>query len=684
MRKPAQLVFGVLSGLLVVAAQTALAVFPGTDVVVPLVMRTQGEREPPAQLYSTLWLTNESGTKPASVVVQFYQRDAAANPTASTTLGLAPSETRTLDDCVGSLLGLTGVVGSLRLTADQPVLVSVRDYILPPGSSGEGIAGQYEAAIPAAFAIGLGDVTELQGVSETSREHYSFGVVETTGADVTVTATLKDPTGAVIGSREYAVPPHGQVQKPVTDVTQAAAGLGNALLEITVTAGSGRILAYGTSTDDALRGSTTFEMALRPALLRGPATSDDAGQGSAPDRAGFARVGGGTGLGTVSATATTGYLPLSGGTMTGQIQSSVVNALKIAPSTSGADTMLQYSPNISPSRVWNWNWNSVPNPGDPNRSDVTANFGYNNAPGGGCADQSDPCIYTQFEDYFAPDLNAYSEYHLNFFEAGNASSLRPFHYQINRSTGFTSASYTADAMGWLSRQNGYEAMLLDLGTQASDSQFVVYCPIEANGTITAGGAISGASVSVASSVSAAMLGAGGTPYYPLHVTGTSDTIQALIQGTAGQTQDLTRWIRQDGSVVMALAANGMLYSRGTGSGFSTTTTDGQNGIHIYDDGNGHLDANSANSPQGLVFSNWSRVQFPGWVFYASGTTNATTNLQVTGPISATNTVGAAGGFVANGAHGITTTITVRNAGGAGDCAMTFTGGILTATTCSHT
>jgi len=44
----------------------------------------------------------------------------------------------------------------------------------------------------------------------------------------------------------------------------------------------------------------------------------------------------------------------------------------------------------------------------------------------------------------------------------------------------------------------------------------------------------------------------------------------------------------------------------------------------------------------------------------------------------------AGVIVSAGQTGMTTVVTVRNAGGSADCTMTYTGGILTATTCSHT
>ena len=56
-----------------------------------------------------------------------------------------------------------------------------------------------------------------------------------------------------------------------------------------------------------------------------------------------------------------------------------------------------------------------------------------------------------------------------------------------------------------------------------------------------------------------------------------------------------------------------------------------------------------------------------------------------GSVAPTATVHAAAYTAGSGnTAGMTTVVTVRNSGGLADCTMTYTGGILTATTCSHT
>lgn len=67
---------------------------------------------------------------------------------------------------------------------------------------------------------------------------------------------------------------------------------------------------------------------------------------------------------------------------------------------------------------------------------------------------------------------------------------------------------------------------------------------------------------------------------------------------------------------------GLFYGAGTSSA----------GMAIYDDSNGHIDAVNGSSPA-LIFSSWSNIQFNGWVVYASGGTDATTNLNLTGSLA---------------------------------------------------
>ena len=252
-----------LSALLLLVTAAAFAAIPGTDVVIPVAARIQGLGSPPAQFYTTLWLTNQSSVASASVSVELYQRDAAANPTATATLTLAPSESQRIENAIERLFGIAGVAGSLRVRSSARVLASTRTWNLPPGGTEKDTTGQYFAAAPVEFAIGLGESAKIQGVAQDGESRSNFGLVEIGGQPVTVAVTLKDGAGAVLGSKSYDLPAHGQTQKPVTDVSDAIVGVSNALLEVAVASGAGKVLAYGTQNANVSQDGTGFEMSYR-------------------------------------------------------------------------------------------------------------------------------------------------------------------------------------------------------------------------------------------------------------------------------------------------------------------------------------------------------------------------------------------------------------------------------------
>jgi len=95
--------------------------------------------------------------------------------------------------------------GALRVTSNVKVMVGSRIYS-QSGSLDDSV-GQYFAGVPAAFAIGAGQSTELTGVWQTqpagsSDFRYNFGFVETTGSGTCqVKVTVKDPTGSALANR---------------------------------------------------------------------------------------------------------------------------------------------------------------------------------------------------------------------------------------------------------------------------------------------------------------------------------------------------------------------------------------------------------------------------------------------------------------------------------------------------
>ena len=170
-----------LLALAVCVAPPALAGFAGTELVIPAVARSAGVGSPPAQFYSTLWVTNLSPGTNAAVRI-WLLKDGQANPVPqeAEVQTLAPGETRRFDNVLQQLFGLTdSASGALRLTSNVPILASSRTYDQPAGTDISNAKGLFFSAIPASFSAALGETAYLQGVSQGVSEsfRYNYGLV---------------------------------------------------------------------------------------------------------------------------------------------------------------------------------------------------------------------------------------------------------------------------------------------------------------------------------------------------------------------------------------------------------------------------------------------------------------------------------------------------------------------------
>jgi hypothetical protein len=265
--KPTRIgVLALLAGLACVAASTsALAGFSGKDLFVPGVARTTGNYG--SAWYTTLWITN-LGAATANVELRLLKKDQANISPITHTETIAPGETKRYDNVVGDMFGQSNVLGALRVLSDQDVLVSSRTFDLH-GSDPAESRGHYFGGLPPTLAIGVTESTRLQGLTQGGSEsfRYNFGIVETTGQAATVRVTLKDHTGAVIGvAKDYPMRAFEARQMGINDIWNAVATT-NAVLEATVTAGSGKVLLYGTQMPNGSSDSCGFEMVFAKNML---------------------------------------------------------------------------------------------------------------------------------------------------------------------------------------------------------------------------------------------------------------------------------------------------------------------------------------------------------------------------------------------------------------------------------
>ncbi|HPC84378.1 MAG TPA: hypothetical protein P5234_13675 [Thermoanaerobaculaceae bacterium] len=318
-------------GKLVVAALAmlvpggpVLAGFSGTNVFLPSVGAKPGVA--PAVWYTTVWVYNPNPTS-ANITVHLLERQ--ANPAPRTFTDTIPSgDTRRYDNAVQTMFGVQ-TFGALRITSNVKVIVGSRIYS-QSGTLDDSV-GQFFAGVPASFAIGQGESTDLLGVWQTqpsasSTFRYNFGFVETTCTGTcTVQVTVKDPTGATLASKSYTVRQWEQVQKAFKDEFPSISTQ-NARLTVAVTSGSGRVIAFGSQVAQGSQDPSTFEMAFKDALL---AENGSGGSGDITAVTAGAGLSGGGTSGDVTLAVATGGIT---GTM---IQDGAVAAADLA---SGAVT----------------------------------------------------------------------------------------------------------------------------------------------------------------------------------------------------------------------------------------------------------------------------------------------------------------------------------------------------------
>ncbi|MCU0305503.1 MAG: hypothetical protein MUC56_15725 [Thermoanaerobaculales bacterium] len=241
--------------------------FTGTDVYLPSVGSATGV----APWYTTVWIYNPDPS-PAFVTVYLLKRQPNTSP-ASFTDAIPPGDVKRYDDAV-QLMFHESTFGALRFVSDRKVLVASRIYSQSSGGSERDSTGQYFGGVPAAFAVGVGEATQLVGASQLSADlnvsdfRFNLGVVEVTGNAATVQFVLRDETGAQVGgSRSWSVGAREQRQANVWDLFGSA--VPNGRIELTVTAGSGRVLAFGSLIANGSDDPSTIEMLFAESALGG-------------------------------------------------------------------------------------------------------------------------------------------------------------------------------------------------------------------------------------------------------------------------------------------------------------------------------------------------------------------------------------------------------------------------------
>ncbi len=276
---------------LAAAALLALPVFAsfaGTDVFLPSVGRGTGKQH--SEWYTTVWVYNPQSA-PVNITVSFLKRN-QPNPSPLTYNDTIPAgDVRKYENAVFTLFGVEGF-GALRVTANRRVVVNARIFSQPPEGEDASV-GQFMGAAPSSFAIGRGSKGQILGLYQTAPEsdstyRYNYGFVETTGKTATVTTRAYDEDGTLLATDTLTLGGFEARQYNVKDRLLGSTDVENARIEVEVTGGSGKVIAFGTGLANSSNDSSVFEMTFADDLLAennsggsGDITAVTAGEGLA-------------------------------------------------------------------------------------------------------------------------------------------------------------------------------------------------------------------------------------------------------------------------------------------------------------------------------------------------------------------------------------------------------------------
>jgi hypothetical protein len=285
-----RLLTGAAAGALaLLLASSALAGFAGTDVFLPMVGRQAGVF--PSNWYTTVWIYNP-GSVTVTARVYLLVRNTSNPSPPFVEVQVAADDTTKIENAVEALFHQQ-VFGALRVTCNtQKLVVTSRTFSKGAVAGDKDSVGQDFAGVPASFAIGSGESTQILGVYQTepaadSEFRFNFGFVETTGHSANITVTAFDQTGENLGSTPaLQVRELSQRQLAFKDYFPNVS-TDNVRLQVSVTSGAGKIIAYGSGIANGSQDPTTFEMQYKDSLLGIAAVQHDAtltgdGTGGAP------------------------------------------------------------------------------------------------------------------------------------------------------------------------------------------------------------------------------------------------------------------------------------------------------------------------------------------------------------------------------------------------------------------
>ncbi len=213
----------------------------------------------------TQWRTNLAVVNPAAAAAELtltFLPYAGGGTPVERSFSLAPGATVEWVDVLVSLFGMSGgssAKGSLKVSANGPLVIGSRTYNQTP----KGTFGQYYPAVSAWDALPPGGVATVAHLKNTVAFRSNLGVINLGGEPVRVGVSLRDATGALIGTKVFADLPPGRYWQWDDIFSPRYTGAGERTLAYAVVeqvAGSGPVWFYGSVVDNLTGDPTTIPL----------------------------------------------------------------------------------------------------------------------------------------------------------------------------------------------------------------------------------------------------------------------------------------------------------------------------------------------------------------------------------------------------------------------------------------
>ncbi|HUF17456.1 MAG TPA: hypothetical protein VMS12_05360, partial [Thermoanaerobaculia bacterium] len=170
---------------------------------------------------SDLRLVNLSSTA-ADVDLTFLPSNTDNQSALPVRVSIGPRESLDIDDVLGNLFSVTSGVGAIRIVSESDLAVTSRTYTPSGDPACLGTFGQSIPASPADDAVEKGVIPNVSvSVGAGTGFRSNFGAVNPSTAEVSVRVTLRDGSGAAVGSADLTLPPYGHIQQSVASLFNA-------------------------------------------------------------------------------------------------------------------------------------------------------------------------------------------------------------------------------------------------------------------------------------------------------------------------------------------------------------------------------------------------------------------------------------------------------------------------------